>query len=125
MSLSVSADIPADTDLLGKVVGDLQKDIIVGANAIGGTLLYVDDYTGFSDDPEEQEGNYLALQATAIDGATITVHTPDDDIVLESDGILIYRVATNAQTITFEASKDGVSETKSLNLISLVLEEDE
>lgn len=54
--------IPSDMDLLGKVVGDLQKDCGVSVDNLVGTLHYVTDYTGFSGDPEEQEGHYLAFQ---------------------------------------------------------------
>ena len=54
--------IAADQDLLGKVVADLQKDCGVSADNIVGTLKYVEDYTGFSSKPEEQNGHYLAFK---------------------------------------------------------------
>ena len=57
-----SFNIPADMDLLGKVVGDLQKDVGASADNLVGTLHYVTGYTGFSGDPEEQEGHFLAFQ---------------------------------------------------------------
>ena len=60
--VAVDFGIAADFDLLGKVVADLQKDMGVSANNIIGTLKYVTGYTGFSGDPEEQEGNYLAFK---------------------------------------------------------------
>lgn len=60
--IAVSFDIAADFDLLGKVIADLQKDYGVSVNNILATLKYVTDYTGFSGDPEEQEGNYLAFK---------------------------------------------------------------
>lgn len=62
--IEVSFAIPADKDLLGKVVADLQEDVAEAAGTIVGTLHYVTGYTGFSSDPEEQEGNYLAFMAT-------------------------------------------------------------
>ena len=58
--IGVTFDI--SDDLLGKYASDLQKDVAVSANNILGTLKYVTDYTGFSGDPELQEGNYLAIK---------------------------------------------------------------
>ena len=53
----VTEDIPSR-----KVVADLQKDTAVAAGSVIGTLKYVEDYTGFSSDPKEQQGNYLAFK---------------------------------------------------------------
>lgn len=58
--IGVTFDI--SDDLLGKYASDLQKDVAVSVNNILGTLKYVTDYTGFSGDPELQEGNYLAIK---------------------------------------------------------------
>jgi hypothetical protein len=57
--LSVDGDI--SEDLLGKLVTDLQRDITIEDGQIRGTLLYVDGYSGFSEDPEFQSGHFLAL----------------------------------------------------------------
>lgn len=61
-AIAINFDIAADFDLLGKVISDLQKDYGVSVNNIVATLKYVENYTGFSGDPEEQEGNYLAFK---------------------------------------------------------------
>lgn len=59
----------AEEDLLGKHVGDLQKDIEIvrdGNTAyVSGTLKYVSGYTDFSKGNEaQQEGNYFAIEIT-------------------------------------------------------------
>lgn len=126
--MSVTAEIPASTDLLGKHVTDLQSDIVIGASAIGGTLKYIDDYTGFSGDPAEQKGNYLALKCTATTGASIVValiggiHEP---ITLDADGLVIIRVTSNTESLKITATKGDVVETKTYSLIALNLEEEE
>lgn len=128
MGLQVKADIPAATDLLGLSVTDLQSNIEVGASAIGGTLKYVEGYTGFSGDPAEQSGNYIALHATAVDGATITCEVVGGlhgEATLDEDGIIICRLASNATPIRFKATKSGKTETQTFNLQALVLEEPE
>ena len=55
--MSLSADIDSSENLLGKTVDELQSEVSVSGDTISGTLLYVDDYTGFSGDPAEQAGN--------------------------------------------------------------------
>lgn len=54
MRLSVDADIPAGTNLLGKSVTDLQSDIVLGDGEITGALKHVTGYTDFSGDASEQ-----------------------------------------------------------------------
>lgn len=62
-SLTVAPEA-GETSLLGKTVNDLQSNIVVGDDSITGTLKYVSDFTQFSNKPEEQKGNYLALKFT-------------------------------------------------------------
>lgn len=126
----MDSDIDASVDLLGKVVTDLQSDLVVGEdNIITGTLKYVDDYTGFSGDVAEQSGNYLVLHASAIDGATITVKLigglHDEEKTLDSDGLILARITSTAQKIKVFAYKDGVSATQIYKLTGLTLEESE
>lgn len=45
----------------------MQSGVSVDNNEITGTLKYVTGYTGFSGEPELQEGNYLALKFTPVD----------------------------------------------------------
>ena len=126
-SLSLAADIATGVDLLGKDVTDLQSGVSIGSNGvISGTLLYVDDYTGFSGDPAEQVGNFLAVKATAIDGATIVAeliggtHGP---VILDPDGILISRIRSTDEILKFTATYGEVSEVRSYALTGLTLNE--
>lgn len=130
--LLVDADIAVDTDLLGKVVGDLEEDIVVKGTDISGTLHYVTGYTGFSGLEEEQEGNYLALyyRVPNVSGVTIKVKAGDGAAVtLDSDGLHILRVK-NAEAlnkkIVVTASKDGYETVRRVYSVSgLVLESEE
>ena len=53
--------LTGSTNLLGKLVSDLQTNVVVGETAITGTLKYVLGYTAVSEVPAEQEGHFLAL----------------------------------------------------------------
>lgn len=109
--LTADADIGGDTDLLGKSVTDLQADIEVGDDEITGTLKHVTGYTGFSGDPAEQEGNYLALHFASEEGATITVELvggTSGPKVLDADGLAIFRISDKTtQTIKVTAEAEG------------------
>lgn len=127
MSLSVDADIPAGTDLLGKLVTDLQSDIVLGDGEITGALKYVTDYADFSGDASEQSGNYLVLHSEATDGATVTVELDggaQKPIALDADGICILRISDTVQSVRVTASKPGHdSVVKTYALAGLTLEE--
>lgn len=111
-----------DEDLFGKTASDLQEDIVIGENAITGTLKYVADYSGFSSDPTLTSGNYIVLHAEVPDatGVTITA-TVTNPSTLDSDGIVVLRIADkDTQTITFTASKAGYATvTKTFTLSGL------
>lgn len=128
--MSVDADIPASVDLFGKRVTDLQSDVVVGANAITGTLNMITDYTGFSSDVELQSGHYIAIHSAVplASSATITAEIVggiSGPVTLDSDGIIVLRVMDNTtQTIRVVASMTGYeSVTKSFGLTGLTLEE--
>lgn len=127
-SLSVDTDIPADEDLLGKVIGDLQSDIVIRDHDIIGTLNYVTGYTGFSGDPEEQSGNYLALHFDTIPAAdSISVELVNGrtghPVTLDpSDNILIVHITDkDTQYIKAVATKDSVRIEKEWHLSGLTL----
>lgn len=128
-TLSVTADIPAGTDLLGKSVTDLQSNIVIGEKKITGELKYVDDFTGFSGDPAEQEGNYLALfcECAAADSITAEVIGGDNGpTTLDSDGLIIFRIKNNAQSVRITAIKDGYeSFAKTYSLSKIQLDSDD
>ena len=109
--MTVDTNIGATVDLFGKYVTDLQENVVIGTNSIGGHLFYQDDYTGFSSKPEEQTGNFLAIHCNVpdmtTDQYTITVKITNP-VTLDSDGIFVGRIADkDSQTITVVAS-DGV-----------------
>lgn len=127
MSVNVDANIGADTDLFGKVVSDLQEDVVVSAEGVSGTLKYIADYSS-AYGSGENSGYYLALHCTTpgVEGATITseviggVHGP---VTLDEDGIVISRITDkDTQTIEVVAYKDGESESVTLDLSDLVME---
>ena len=128
--MSLSSDIDNETSLLGKYVTDLQEDVEIAGGVITGTLHYVTEYTGFSGDPAEQEGNYLAVVCEASEGDTITAeliggqHGP---VTLDPDGILIARITDPAtQKLRFTATGvDGTTETKEYSLSGLTLGEED
>ena len=124
--MSLSADIETSVDLLGKIITDLQSEVTVSGDTISGTLAYIDDYTGFSGDAEEQVGHFLAVKCTADEGDTITLnliggrHGP---VTLDEDGICIIRI-TNKDTQMLEytaTGADGSTETRLFKLTGLTL----
>ena len=76
-ALAMDFDIPDSIDLLGKVASDLQEDMTVDVTGkVTGTSKYVTGYTGFSGDPAEQEGNYVAFHISVgelVIGTNVTV----------------------------------------------------
>lgn len=124
--MSLSADIDSSVDLLGKSVTELQSSVTVSGDTISGTLAYIDDYTGFSGDPTEQAGHYLAVKCTADEGDTIVLeligglHGP---VTLDEDGICIIRITNkDTQMLKYTATgADGSTETKVWKLTGLTL----
>ena len=120
-------DIPEGVDLLGKELDDLQSGVAAGASDITGTLKYVTNYTGFSEDPTEQQGNYIALHIdTDVEGATIIAELIGDSrgpVTLDSDRTLIARIKSKGQKIKVTASKEGYPTVeKTFTLAGLTLE---
>lgn len=119
--LTVDVDIDPNENLFGYTVDELQSDIVVGNDAITGTLKFISDYsTAFG--PGEDSGNYLAIHASVpgVDDVTLTV-TVTNPSVLDADGICVCRIADKStQTITVVASKEGYeSVTKEFDLSGL------
>lgn len=108
---------------MGKVASDLQSSITISNGVISGTLNEITGYTGaFSGD--EADGHFLALQCTSESGATITVevvggqHGPS---TLDSDGLIVCRIASTSQQIKVVATKSGQSTEKVYLLTGLTL----
>lgn len=111
MSLSIDADISADTDLLGKSVTDLQEGVSISGGTISGTLHYVEGYTGFSGDPAEQEGNYIALHAEDESATSIAIKplgSTAEPAALDPDGLYILHIV-KATGIEVYTVKNGVT----------------
>lgn len=120
-------EIPDGVSLLGKELDDLQSGVGVGGSDITGTLKYVTNYTGFSGDPAEQQGNYIALHIdTDVEGATIVSELIGGDhgpVTLDSDRTLITRIKSKSQKIKITASKEGYPTVeKTFTLAGLTLE---
>lgn len=110
----------------GKTVSDLQSGIVINEDSIAGTLKYVTGYTGFSGDPEEQKGNFLALQFDAPSGATTTVEVlggkhEGSPVTLDSDMTAVFQIANKSQKIRVVSTNDGMEITKTYSLRLLKL----
>lgn len=126
-SLKVSATIPSGVDLLGKSIGELQENVVVGEYNITGTLHHVTGWTAFSGDPAEQSGNYIALyvDCPGVDGATYKTQViggTHGETTLDSDQTCIYRIANRNQKIKVTVEADGDSYSRTYALGSLTLE---
>lgn len=110
---------------------DLQTDLTISDDAITGTLKFVDDYTGFSGDPAEQVGNFMAIHCEVedVEDATITVELVGglhDPVQLDADGLCILRISSTEQSIKVTASKEGYDDaTLAFSLSGLTLEAEE
>lgn len=123
--LAVDVDIAVDTDLLDKVVGDLQSNVSVTGNRFAGTLLYVDDYLGFSTTEGQYKGNYLVFHVSVgeVTGAVLKVKTANEEVTLDPDGIMILQVLNKHAPIKVIASKEGYADVvKVYHLDDLILE---
>ena len=121
VNLVTDVEIASDTDLLGKVVGDLQSNVEVGDKEITGTIKYVEGYTGFSSKVEEQSGNYLAIHNTSNLEDDIYVELiggKSGPVKLDSDGIIILRLANTNQRVKVKCGEY----VKEYSLNRLVLE---
>ena len=110
-ALAMDFDISDSIDLLGKVASDLQENMIVDATGkVTGTSKYVTGYTGFSGDPAEQEGNYVAFHISVgelVIGTNVTVKV--NNVTLDPDGlfVMIFRDGSKNPKAIVEASADG------------------
>lgn len=125
INITVSPVSSTET-VLGKLASELQENIEVGETAITGKLLYVEDFTEYSTNVAEQDGNYLALKFTCdVPDAVITtqlVGGTDAEKTLDSSMTNVYRVttpATQAVKVTATKDKDVLTKTFALSGIEL------
>lgn len=90
-----------ETTLFGKKVNALQSDVNFVGDQINGTLKYVTGYTGFSGNPDYQEGNFLAFKVAPSlgEGATYTIEVVNGHsgpVQLDSDMNAVIRIESNS-----------------------------
>lgn len=129
VGFALDATIAPDYDLLGKVVSDLQKDIVIGDEFIKGTLHYIEDWEAFGDDPND--GWFLAVHVTldedtaALPGLSIKINGAELD---PSDYIFIGHVKNQEGHINLTVSATGktpVTKTYTLKYLTYEPAEDE
>ena len=124
LTLEVEAKDNSAT-ILGKAVSELQENVYVNDTSIQGVLNYVTGFTAFSDNPEEQEGHYLALQFEASEGATVKIQTigglTDEEKVLDSDMDAVIYVKSNKMKLRVTCTLNGDTVTKTLSFGGLKL----
>lgn len=111
--------------MYGKSVSELQSNVVVGNSSISGTLHHVTDYTGFSEDTEFQNGNYLALKVTAPNSTSTTVEIVGDSAgpeELDSNMNWVGYISDTSQTIRVVTTDGTNSLTKTFSLTGLILE---
>ncbi len=107
---TLDVDIDKETDLLGLTVDDLQKDVFIEDGLFHGTLYHVKDYVGFSGNPEEQTGWYIALHVAYEGADAIKVN----GVTLDPDGIHIlwFKEPKRAKaTIEIIDGEDSITDT--------------
>lgn len=125
--LTVSPD-DAEAERYGEAVSDLQSDVAIADGAITGTLAYVTGYTGFSGDPDEQEGNYLALKLSAEPHDKVKVSIGDRGPVdVTADGYIVARLTADDLSETLDVTVENGPDSATLNLdiSGLTLSEEE
>lgn len=126
LTIDIQAEEPT-TVVLGKSVGDFQSEIFVNDNFVQGTLNYTTGYTGYSDDPAEQNGYFLALKYEASEGAEIFVktiggyHDELGEQQLDSDMQTLTRVKSNRMKLVVRTVLGDESITKTLSFAGLKL----
>ena len=107
-------------------MSDLQSNIVVKENGITGNLKKVTVYTGFSSNPAEQEGHYLALKfdVTPADAVTTVelVGGTKGAVTLDEDKNIVLLVKSNSQSVKVVSTKGGNTVTKTYNLTGLTLD---
>ncbi|MBE5825386.1 MAG: hypothetical protein E7307_01995 [Butyrivibrio sp.] len=131
---AADTNIPADEDLFGKTVVDLQKDVKISNYGIEGNLNYISEYTGFSSVEAEQKGHYLVVNvdipnATKLEYGIKKTYTTeataaekeagllDRELVLLVDDDSLYRPLNLKATYADGSTEDRQYYLSELNLI--------
>ena len=116
-----AAPASRDATILGKPVSALQTHVTVFENQIAGQLNYVTGYTQYSEDTDEQAGNFLALNFVIPSGATATGVLTGEQTAKTLTGNDVFRVTSNTQKLTVTVTRSGESLTKVFDLNGLTL----
>lgn len=113
--------------MFGKLVSALQSDVEVDESTITGTLFAVTGYTGFSGDPSEQSGHYLALKFTAAENAVVQVElvggTVGHPVTLDEDMNIVIRITDpENQAVKVIVTEGNKVMTKIYDISGLTLE---
>lgn len=127
VKIEITVEVPrGEENFLGKAVSELQTDVEVNDTKVTGTLNYVEEFTEFNKSNSlEQEGNFIVLKVDeATKGKTVTAKITGTGAkgkltTLDSDGILICKVANKDNKITFNIEDTS----KTLDLTALELRE--
>lgn len=127
-AVTITLSLPSGSDdLLGQTVDALESNLVFRDKAISGTLHYVKNYTGFSSEPTQQSGNFIAVKVTTDPTAdSITMELVGGSVgpkALDSTGVVIARITNkDAQSLKFVATKGADTVTKIYALNELVCE---
>lgn len=124
ISFTVSPETDEAGSLLGKMASDLQTGITISGDVISGTLKYVTDYTGFSNNVAQQSGNYLALKVGGVEATDdVTVEliggTVGHPITLDADRNIVLLIANTDQKVKVVVNDE---ETMTYKLTGLTLQ---
>lgn len=126
ISISLGSASSAAT-LFDMSVSDMQTTIVANPDTktISGDVKYIENYTGFSDDPSMQVGNFLALSFSAIpDDANVEVELVGGaaNSYKVDGGDVVCRITNkDTQTIKISATKGADNNTVIYNLKGLNL----
>lgn len=128
--------------MFGKEVSELQTGVAVANGAITGELYYVEGYTGFSSNPAQQDGNFLALDfadntftgltsvkvglvPTYVSGEAVNDDSGLVEIINDDTKDGVFKI-TNGSQIFKIVSTDGTrTNTQTFSLSGLTLDENE
>ncbi len=98
-----------DTELYGKKVSDLQSGVTADRDGVlHGTLHYVKGYMEFSSAPENQNGNYLAMNINATEDEEVKYESSTsgagEQTMPKGDRVLVWKVKNPEATMTISVT---------------------
>ena len=112
-------------NLKGKTCDDLMTNVSIASNgSVTGTLKYVTDYTGFSEESTQQSGNYIAIKVTGVEGSTLVAKIEGEEATqqtLDPDGIYIARITSKDKVVTITETLDATVTVKAITFLGVTL----